>query len=347
MKMQMGKKGNNNLRPLQILILFCRRKSLLERLKFNLFGKKKNESGKVQYLKTSSEEEDADASFSRASSGIGTMSTKSKITPEFDDDADSQLYHSNRDVSDCSIDDSKQFSKENIIPVIPRHNFGVFSRHLKYEARAARSSGKSEQVGNNIDKISIAENDDKDFEDFATKEEPDPENEFKVRDWHVMLENDHQSHNETLENEDVNVKYKSINQDKKTPERIAVRRRHRHKDARHTKNKSFYDESEHEKENFLNIKNAEPEYDHENTPGQGKEDLSDCSSKEDSKPAKKTLKKTFTSLLSKIQLGKLSTDGSSVTDTDSNCDISSRKFVKSKFTIISYFLFFYIIRKTK
>ena len=341
MKMQMGKKGNNNLRPLHILILFCRRKSLLERLKFNLFGKKKNESGKVQYLKTSSEEEDADASFSRASSGIGTMSTKSKITPEFDDDADSQLYHSNRDVSDCSIDDSKQFSKENIIPVIPRHNFGVFSRHLKYEARAARSSGKSEQVGNNIDKISIAENDDKDFEDFATKEEPDPENEFKVRDWHVMLENDHQSHNETLENEDVNVKYKSINQDKKTPERIAVRRRHRHKDARHTKNKSFYDESEHEKENFLNIKNAEPEYDHENTPGQGKEDLSDCSSKEDSKPAKKTLKKTFTSLLSKIQLGKLSTDGSSVTDTDSNCDISSRKFVKSKFTIISYFLFLY------
>jgi len=79
----------------------------------------------------------------------------------------------------------------------------------------------------------------------------------------------------------------------------------------------------------LNIKNAEPEYDHENTPGQGKEDLSDCSSKEDSKPAKKTLKKTFTSLLSKIQLGKLSTDGSSVTDTDSNCDISRRPGKKS------------------
>ena len=334
--------------PLQDLILFCsRRKSLLERLKFNLFGKKKNESGKVQDLKTSSEEEDADASFSRASSGIGTMSTKSKITPEFDDDADSQLYHSNRDDSDCSINDSKQFSKENIIPVIPRHNFGVFSRHLKYEARAAaRSNGKSEQVGNNIDKISIAENDDKDFEDFATKEEPDPENEFKVRDWHVMLENDHQSHSETLDNEDVNVNYKSINQDKKTPERIiASRRRHQQKDARKSKNKSFYDESEHEKENFLNIKNAEPEYDHENTPGQGKEDLSDCSSKEDSKPAKKTLKKTFTSLLSKIQLGKLSTDGSSVTDTDSNCDISSRKFVKSNFAIISYFLFF-MIRET-
>lgn len=279
-----------------------------------------------------------DTSFSRASSGIGTMSTKSKITPEFDDDSDGQLNHSNRDVSDCSIDDSKN-PKENIIPVIPRHNFGVFSRHLKYEARAARSSGKNEKKGNNIDKISIAENDDKDFEDFATKEEPDPENEFKVRDWHVMLENDHQSHNETLENEDVNVKYKSFNQDKKTPERIAARRRHQHKDARHTKNRSFNDESEHERENFLNIKNADPEYSHENTLGQCKEDLSDCSSKEDSKPAKKTLKKTFTSLLSKIQLGKLSTDGSSVTDTDSNCDISSRKFVKSNFAIISHFLF--------
>ena len=50
-------------------------------------------------------------------------------------------------------------------------------------------------------------------------------------------------------------------------------------------------------------------------------DQSDCSSKDSavgSKPAKKTLRKTFTSLLSKIQLGKLTTDGSSVTDTDSN-----------------------------
>ena len=267
-----------------------------------------------------------DTSFSRASSGIGTMSTKSKISPEFDDDAVSQ--QSNKDVSDCSLDDSqssKIISKENIIPVIPRHNFGVFSRRFKSDTGATRS-GKGEQGGNNLDKISIAENDDKDFEYFATKEEPDPENEFKVRDWHVMLENDQHSHNETFENEDVNVKYKSINQDKKTTERYAARRRHQHKDVRHSKNNSFYDESEHERENFLNIKNADPECGHENTLGQGKEDLSDCSSKEDSKPAKKTLKKTFTSLLSKIQLGKLSTDGSSVTDTDSNCDISSREF---------------------
>ena len=278
-------------------------------------------------MKTSSEEEDADTSFSRASSGIGTMSTKSKTIPEFDDDADS--HQSNKDVSSCSLDgsqSSKIIPKENIIPVIPRHNFGVFSRRFKSDMTEPRRSGKSDQGRNNLDKISIAENDDKDFEYFATREEPDPENEFKVRDWHVMLENDHHSHNETFENEDVNVKYKNINQDKKTPERRAARRRQQQKDARNSKNKSFYDESEHEKENFLNIKNAEPEYDHENTPGQGKEDLSDCSSKEDSKPAKKTLKKTFTSLLSKIQLGKLSTDGSSVTDTDSNCDTSSREF---------------------
>lgn len=325
---------NTNLKFGMILILipkaypfFRRKKSLLARLKLNLFGKKKNASEEVQTLKTSSEEEDVDTSFSRASSGIGTMSTKSKISPEFDDDADSQ--QSNKDVSDCSLDDSqssKIISKENIIPVIPRHNFGVFSRRFKSDTGADRRSGKGEQGGNNLDKISLAENDDKDFEYFATKEEPDPENEFKVRDWHVMLENDHHGHNETFENEDVNVKYKSINQDNKTNQRNSARRRHQHKDVRHSKNKSLYDESEHEKENFLNIKNADPEYGHENTLGQGKEDLSDCSSKEDSKPAKKTLKKTFTSLLSKIQLGKLSTDGSSVTDTDSNCDISSREF---------------------
>ena len=97
-----------------------------------------------------------------------------------------------------------------------------------------RGSGKSDQGGNNLDKISIAENDDKDFEYFATREEPDPENEFKVRDWHVMLENDHQSHNETFENDDVNVKYNNINQDKKTPERRAARRRHQQKDVKHS-----------------------------------------------------------------------------------------------------------------
>ena len=49
------------------------------------------------------------------------------------------------------------------------------------------------------------------------------------------------------------------------------------------------------------------------------EDLSDCSSKEEEgKPTRNALKKTFTSLLSKIYLGK-ATDGSSLTDTDSNC----------------------------
>ena len=55
-------------------------------------------------------------------------------------------------------------------------------------------------------------------------------------------------------------------------------------------------------------------------------DLSDCSSKEEGKPAKSTLKKTFTSLLSKIYLGK-SNDVSSLTDTDSNYGSLSR-FIK-------------------
>ena len=61
---------------------------------------------------------------------------------------------------------------------------------------------------------------------------------------------------------------------------------------------------------------------------------SDSSSKDSSavgsKPAKRTLKKTFTSLLSKIQLGKLTTDGSSVTDTDSNYESTSTYTLISK-----------------
>ena len=140
-----------------------------------------------------------------------------------------------------------------------------------------------------------------------------------------MLENDQLSHNETIENEDVNLKYESIGQyDKKQK---GMPSKHQHKDGRQSKTKTFYDELEREKENFLNIKNTVSVSDHyhENTTARAREDLSDCSSKDDSKPAKKTLKKTFTSLLSKIQLGKLPPDGSSVTDTeDSNCDKPSK-----------------------
>ena len=82
------------------------------------------------------------------------------------------------------------------------------------------------------------------------------------------------------------------------------------------------------------------------------EDLSDCSSKDETKPAKRTLKKTFTSLLSKIQLGRFSTDASSVTDTDSNCESSSKIHFLSIchphiFGFLSALNFWHIFRKTR
>ena len=45
---------------------------------------------------------------------------------------------------------------------------------------------------------------------------------------------------------------------------------------------------------------------------------------DEGKPAKNTLKKTFTSLLSRMQIGKLAADGSSVTDTESLCENTSQ-----------------------
>ena len=79
-------------------------------------------------------------------------------------------------------------------------------------------------------------------------------------------------------------------------------------------------QSERDKGKMMSTSCKNMETGQEQTP----EDLSDCSSKDETKPAKKTLKKTFTSLLSKIQLGRFSTDASSVTDTDSNCESSSK-----------------------
>ena len=78
------------------------------------------------------------------------------------------------------------------------------------------------------------------------------------------------------------------------------------------------DEPEREPKLLMSAKNSLSE--------QQTRELSDCSSREadEGKPAKNTLKKTFTSLLSRMQIGKLAADGSSVTDTESLCENTSQ-----------------------
>ena len=78
------------------------------------------------------------------------------------------------------------------------------------------------------------------------------------------------------------------------------------------------DEPEREPKLLMSAKNSLSE--------QQTRELSDCSSREadEGKPAKNTLKKTFTSLLSRMQIGKLAADGSSVTDTESLCESTSQ-----------------------
>ena len=97
------------------------------------------------------------------------------------------------------------YPTENIIPVVPRHNFGVFSRrsnssnglHRKHKPQKYDKYDK-------FDKISIAENDDKEFEQLV--DETDAEHEIKVRDWHVMLEHpDVDPHDDSIDGNDARV----------------------------------------------------------------------------------------------------------------------------------------------
>ena len=80
---------------------------------------------------------------------------------------------------------------ENIIPVVQRLNYnnlnyGVFSRNSKtnnqinINKHPAKPNRKSLLKHDKYDNISIAENDDKDFDLYATKEETDHETELKV-----------------------------------------------------------------------------------------------------------------------------------------------------------------------
>lgn len=256
---------------------------------------------------------DEDMTNSRASSGIGTMSVKSKMYPE-----DVSCKDEESILSSSTSQDSSPPTKE-IIPVFPRHS-RVFSRY-KNTAKARCNEDWNPKL---YDKISIAENDDKDFELFARSEERDheEENELRVRDWHVMLENIEPSHSTSIESNLSRSKRYGIG---KFWHCLAYS--HFRWQRKSRKNDNPCNETEHDFKNTeISGKNTS---DHEQNTKQIQvhetEDLSDCSSKEEGKPAKNTLKKTFTSLLSKIYLGK-SPDGSSLTDVDSNCGSSSTSF---------------------
>ena len=64
--------------------------------------------------------------------GIGTMSTKSKTFPELEEGCED---------SASEVSASAQLTaRESVIPVIPRHNFGVFSRRLHTPANTGPTS---------------------------------------------------------------------------------------------------------------------------------------------------------------------------------------------------------------
>ena len=171
---------------------FC---SILQRIKSKFCRNDSDVAEESLQVKSSSEEDDI--SFSRTSSGIGTLSTKSKLFQEDD--------QSIRDDSIASINSQgNDFTKDSIIPVIPRHNFGVFSKPVHTNGGKDHHKRNTFDKYDKFDKISIAENDDKDFEYFATKDDTDHENELRVRDWHVMLENteDHHEHQGDFDDDD-------------------------------------------------------------------------------------------------------------------------------------------------
>ena len=60
--------------------------------------------------------------------GIGTMSTKSKTFPELEEGCED------------SASEVSGSARESAIPVIPRHNFGVFSRRLHTPTNTGPSS---------------------------------------------------------------------------------------------------------------------------------------------------------------------------------------------------------------
>ena len=115
-----------------------------------------------------SEEEDGESS-SRSSSGIGTLSTRSKAQPE-EVEVESNLPPAVTESQSASLIQSG--SKSNIW--ISKTNLGVFSKLKKSTADI-------------YDKISLAENDDRDFDDFSNTDDIEEEEVMNVKDWHINL----------------------------------------------------------------------------------------------------------------------------------------------------------------
>ena len=116
-------------------------------------------------------EEDGESSSSRSSSGIGTLSTRSKPQHE---EVEVESYPPPVDVvtESQSATVVQSGSKTNIW--ISKTNLGVFSKLKRSTADI-------------YDKISLAENDDRDFEVFSNNDDIEEEEVMKVKDWHINL----------------------------------------------------------------------------------------------------------------------------------------------------------------
>ena len=115
-------------------------------------------------------EEDGESSSSRSSSGIGTLSTRSKAQHE---EVEVESYPPPV-VTDIQSPTTvvQSGSKTNIW--ISKTNLGVFSKLKRSTADI-------------YDKISLAENDDRDFDDFPHNDDIEEEEVMKVKDWHISL----------------------------------------------------------------------------------------------------------------------------------------------------------------
>ena len=115
-----------------------------------------------------SEEEDVESS-SRSSSGIGTLSTRSKAQHE---EVEVESYLPPAVPESQSVSLVQSGSRSNIW--ISKTNLGVFSKLKKSTADI-------------YDKISLAENDDRDFDDFSNADDIEEEEVMNVKDWHINL----------------------------------------------------------------------------------------------------------------------------------------------------------------
>ena len=113
-------------------------------------------------------EEDGESSSSRSSSGIGTLSTRSKPQHE---EVEVESYPPPVVTESQSPTVVQSGSKTNIW--ISKTNLGVFSKLKRSTADI-------------YDKISLAENDDRDFDDFPHNDDIEEEV-MKVKDWHISL----------------------------------------------------------------------------------------------------------------------------------------------------------------